>query len=106
MNYTPKKIVKIGNRDVSRARGYIFDNCHKFYIIEDERDLEEAEAEATPSAVRLHPLDEGLFSDFQHSCPLRFISNWRLSVMFVPQFSRTVVFTYEDGTTARFISRD
>lgn len=104
MNYTAKKIVKIGNKDVSRARGYIFDNCHKFYIIEDERDLKEAEGEW--KAVRLHPLDEGLFSDFQRSCPLRFISNWRLSVMFVPQFSRTVVFTYEDGTTARFISRD
>lgn len=104
MNYTPKKIVKIGNRDVSRARGYIFDNCHKFYIIENERDLEEAEGEW--KAARLRPLDEGLLFDFQHSCPLRFISNWRLSVMFVPQFSRTVVFTYEDGTTARFISRD
>lgn len=89
-----KKIVEINGYDVSKALGYVYDGCHKFYIIEDEADKKEAfDSWGAPVA----PLTDDMFHLFLKSCPLRFIHNWKLDKDIIPQDS-PAEFEFEDGT--------
>lgn len=94
-----KKIVKINGHDVSKALGYVYDGCHKFYIIEDEADKKEA---FDMSGADVEPLTDDMFHKFLKSCPLRFIFNWKLTNYIVPQACdmdyAEVEFEFEDGT--------
>ena len=89
-----KKIVKINGYDVSKALGYVYDGCHKFYIIEDEADKKEA---FDMSGADVEPLTDDMFHLFLKSCFLRFVYNWKLDKNIVPQFS-SAEFEFEDGT--------
>ena len=59
-----------------------YDGCHKFYYIEDEQD----EVEARSCGYEIC-----LFEDFiklwNESCPLRFLSNWKLTEQPIKQFT-------------------
>ena len=94
-----KRIVKINDIDVSGAKGYYSDGCHKFYLLYGEEDIADAK-EHDPEGIHL-PLDEKLVEDFRRSCPLRFINTWKLEPV-VEQFEETVEFTFEDETVAVF----
>jgi hypothetical protein len=95
-----KKIVKINGYDVRKALGYVYDGCHKFYIIEDEADKKEAlDSWGAPVA----PLTDDMFHLFLKSCPLRFVSNWKLDKDIIPQSDELekdspVEFEFEDET--------
>lgn len=95
-----KKIVKINGYDVSKALGYVYDGCHKFYIIEDEADKKEA---FDNWGDEPRPLtDDDMFHKFLKSCPLRFVFNWKLTNYIIPQICdmdcAEVEFEFEDGT--------
>ena len=51
-----------------------YDGCHKFYYIEDEQD----EAEAISYEYELYPFED-FIKLWDESCPLRFLSNWKLT---------------------------
>jgi len=60
---------------------FAYDNCHKIYIIEDQTDIEEAKE----IGYDVYPI-ENLKEIYEHSCELRFISNWKLTKNYVTQF--------------------
>ena len=93
-----KKITKINGQDVSGALGYVWDGCHKFYIIEDKAD---AKSQAKEWGDEIKPLTDDMFRRFLSSCPLRFIYNWKLTNYIVPQTQdcdNEIEFEFEDGT--------
>lgn len=57
-----------------------YDCCHKIYIIEDEED----EKQAKKSGYLIGPIKD-LQKVYEHSCELRFISNWKLTTFYAPQ---------------------
>lgn len=58
-----------------------YDGCHKIYIIEDEED----EKRAKKLGYLIYPI-KNLQKIYELSCELRFISNWKLTTFYVPQY--------------------
>ena len=75
------------NGQLTDAKHFAFDGCHKIYLIESEPDA----AEARHSGYDIRPIEE-LESAYESSCGLRFISNWQLDKSFVGQFQGVVTF--------------
>lgn len=87
------ELIKVGRCSVRKAKGFIWDECHRIYLVPNDASLRklQAEGETIYSMVEL----EDIFND---SCPLRFI-NWYdddLTTV-VPQFARRVSFKYSNG---------
>lgn len=74
---------------------FVYDGCHKIYVIEDENDLRNCQ-EMWGQLVNGRDLfDISLLKDcYENSCPLRFISNWKLDKQYVKQFEEDVRFEY------------
>ena len=64
---------------------FAFDGCHKFYIIEDERD----EAEAIQLGYDLYCICK-LEEYYNNSCSLRFINNWKLDKTYALQCEKAI----------------
>lgn len=62
---------------------FAYDDCHKIYIIEDENDRKSA----LECGYTLYPIEQ-LLSKYNHSCELRFINNWKLTIRYVEQFEK------------------
>lgn len=60
---------------------FAYDGCHKIYILEDKIDI----ADAKYYEYEIKDI-ETLEETFKNSCPLRFISNWKLTKHYVVQF--------------------
>ena len=75
---------------------FVWDKCHKIYIIEDDNDLRECQ-ELWGTIIFGEDLFniEELERIYNDSCGLRFISNWKLDKQYVKQFEEDVVFEYE-----------
>ena len=58
-----------------------YDGCHKIYIIEDEEDEKQAEK----AGYLIGPIKD-LQKVYEYSCELRFISNWKLTTFYAPQY--------------------
>lgn len=71
--------MKVNGKEI-KGKGIAYDGCHKIYIIEDEKD----EQEAYNMGYELYILDI-LEKIYNTSCPLRFISNWKLNKNYVEQ---------------------
>lgn len=65
------------------AEGFMWDSCHKFYLVRDASDRESM-LEAGWSAEDILPIDQ-LPAAWRQSCPLRFISSGDLAEQFVAQ---------------------
>jgi hypothetical protein len=74
---------------------FVYDGCHKIYIIEDYEDLRNCQ-ECWGELVNGRDLfDISLLKDcYENSCDLRFISNWKLDIQYVRQFENAE-FRYE-----------
>ena len=72
--------MKINGLEV-KGNKFAYDDCHKIYIIEDEDDIKEAK-EIGYDIYDIKYIKEV----FDYSCPLRFISNWKLNKGYVSQF--------------------
>ena len=74
---------------------FVWDKCHKIYIIEDYEDLKNCQ-ECWGQLINgedLFDISE-LSKIWEESCPLRFISNWKLDIEYVKQFENAE-FKYE-----------
>lgn len=76
--------MKVNGKEV-KGKGIAYDGCHKIYILEDEKD----EQEAYNMGYELYILDilEKIYND---ACPLRFISNWKLDKSYVKQCEEAI----------------
>lgn len=67
------------------GKEFAFDGCHKIYIIEDDDDKKMA----IEYGYIIKNIDE-LKDTFVNSCPLRFISNWKLDKTYVYQGEKAI----------------
>lgn len=85
------KLLRVSGVDVRKARGFIFDGCHKIYLLRKKAEVDRYRADG----YEIHPMKE-LERTFANTCPLRFI-NWEGTLeTVVPQFVQRVTFTYSD----------
>ena len=77
--------MKINDQTVNGNK-FAYDGCHKIYIIEDEQD----EIDARDLGYDIYPI-ELILDYYNNSCPLRFISNWKLNKHFVLQYEDIIV---------------
>lgn len=77
--------MKINDLEVV-GKQFVYDGCHKIYIIENEQDKKHA-IEAGYSENDFFDISkiENIYWD---SCSLRFIYNWELSKFYVEQFEQ------------------
>lgn len=68
------------------ATEFAYDNCHKIYLVEDEND----KVEAIKCGYNIYPIIE-LLDKWRASCPLRFISNWKLDTRYVEQGGNAII---------------
>ena len=78
--------MKVNGKEV-KGIGIAYDGCHKIYIIEDKKD----ELEAYNDGYEFYML-ELLEKIYNNSCPLRFISNWKLDKCYIAQGEENVIF--------------
>lgn len=62
---------------------FVYDGCHKIYIVEDQDDIESVKQTWRVDET-FYNIDE-LPNIWNNSCPLRFISNWKLDKQYVRQ---------------------
>lgn len=65
------------------GKKFAYDGCHKIYVIEDEKD----EQDAKKLGYTICPLSE-LENIYKNSCDLRFISNWKLNTFYANQYEK------------------
>ena len=84
------------NGEEIKGNMFVYDGCHKIYIIEDDNDLKDCQ-ELWGELVNGRDLFniEELERIYNDSCDLRFISNWKLDKRYVNQFEEDVDFRYE-----------
>lgn len=78
-------MLKINGKEVKTNGSYAFDNCHKFYILENDED----KMKALDIGYDIYPVKH-LATDLEHSCPLRFINNWNLKETYLVQGEKSV----------------
>lgn len=70
---------------------FVYDNCHKIYLIEDKDDIEEVKKTWGEDTI-FYNIDE-LPKIWKETCPLRFISNWKLDKQIIRQcYNATIKF--------------
>lgn len=78
-------MLKINGKEVITNGAYAFDNCHKFYILEDDQQ----KMQALDFGYEIYPIQD-LVTDLKNSCPLRFINSFDLTQIYLPQFAESV----------------
>lgn len=73
--------MKINGIEVVSNGYFAYDGCHKIYILENEKDLQES----TKAGYIIYPITD-LEEAYNNSCDLRFIYNWALDKVYVKQF--------------------
>ena len=72
---------------------FVYDNCHKIYIIESIADVENV-LDVWGNNETFYRLED-LEDIYNNSCSLRFISNWKLDKQYVTQFEEDVIFEWK-----------
>lgn len=75
--------------------GFVFDGCHKIYLVKHEDISSVNEKWGKTSIYNM----EGLPKCYKYSCPLRFISSWDLQTHFVRQGEENVKFVINEKET-------
>ena len=78
-------MLKINGKEVKTNGYYAFDNCHKFYILENDDERFKAEG----IGYKIYPI-EFLEEDLKYSCPLRFINSFNLENTYLIQGEESV----------------
>ena len=73
----------VSKTSIVDALGFVWDECHKIYIVEDEDDIQDIQKTWSKDTT-IYDLAE-LPRVWSKSCPLRFISNWKLTKHYVEQ---------------------
>lgn len=69
----------------TNAEAFAYDGCHKIYILENDKDLENA-LNIGYAIMPINMLEE----IYNKSCELRFINNWKLNKTYAAQFENAV----------------
>ena len=76
----------INGKEVKGDR-FVWDKCHKIYIIEDDEDLVNCMGYWGTLVNGTDIFDISMLETiYDTSCSLRFISNWKLDIQYVRQF--------------------
>lgn len=78
----------INKVNIVNALGFVWDDCHKIYIVEDNNDIQSIR-ETWNKDETIYSLEE-LPKIWSKSCPLRFISNWKLDKHYVSQLNSAI----------------
>ena len=78
-------MLKINGKEVITNGAYAFDNCHKFYILEDDQQ----KMQALDFGYEIYPIQH-LVTDLKNSCSLRFINSFDLTQTYLPQGEESV----------------
>ena len=78
---------------VSDAIGFVWDGCHKIYLVFSDSDIEKAKSYGYDE---VYPMSK-IYKVFRDSCPLRFIQTFGECYDIVPQCAKKVVFEYDNG---------
>lgn len=76
------------NKYKIRDKYFVYDGCHKIYIIEDEDDIKSVK-QLWGENEKFYDIKE-LPTVWENSCSLRFIHNWKLTKTYVAQFNNAV----------------
>lgn len=70
-----------------KGNRFVWDGCHKIYIIEDDNDLVDCMEKwgTLVNGTDLFDITE-IERIYDNSCSLRFISNWKLDTHYIRQF--------------------
>ena len=74
--------MKINNQE-THAQFFAYDGCHKIYLIDTEKQLQEFQG----SRYQIKPISE-LKRTFDDSCGLRFVNSADLKITFVKQYEK------------------
>lgn len=74
--------MKVNKKEI-KGIAVAYDSCHKLYVCEDEKDIEDAKK----IGYEIYNLEE-IQELYNKSCDLRFISNWKLDTYYVKQFEK------------------
>ena len=66
------------NGKIIHGKDFVFDGCHKFYVLENE----EQKQEARHDGFEIYSIED-LPIMYENSCPLRFISYWDVSKPYI-----------------------
>ena len=78
-------MLKINGKEVKNNGAYAFDNCHKFYILENDNE----KFKALEFGYEIYPIQH-LVTDLKNSCPLRFINSFNLENTYLLQGEESV----------------
>ena len=78
-------MLKINGKEVKNNGAYAFDNCHKFYILENDNE----KFKALELGYEICPIQH-LVTDLESSCPLRFINSFNLENTYLLQGEESV----------------
>lgn len=73
------------NNYTTKAKYFAYDGCHKIYLIASSSDKKEA----LETGYCILPISE-LEDTYADSCGLKFISNWKLTKRYAPQFETAI----------------
>ena len=90
-------MLKINGKEVKNNGYFFYDGCHKIYIIEDEKDIEEM-FKIGWEYKEIYPIEKLEDIYFNDTCSLRFIENVKLDKFYVPQLmeDEDVIFEYDN----------
>lgn len=88
------KPVKLNKKSIKKATSFAFDGCHKVYLLTDKDDIKTIKEEYGFIICPIEVLEE----TFKNTCGLRFVSWWNTLDSVIPQFTKNVIFTYNDET--------
>lgn len=77
--------MKVNGKEIV-GKFFAYEGCHKMYVCETQKDIDEVNA---TDGYYLVPIDQ-LPHVWEISCPLRFIYNWGLDKVYVKQFEQAV----------------
>lgn len=76
--------MKINGKKV-KGNKFAYDGCHKIYVCEDEKDIKEA-VEIGYAILDIRQLK----NIYENSCPLKFISSWKLDKSYIKQYEEAI----------------
>ena len=87
--------LKVNGKHIMSNGYFAYDGCHKIYIIEDEKDIEEM-FKIGWEYKEIYPIEKLEDIYFNDTCSLRFIESVKLDEIYVPQLmeDEDVIFEY------------
>lgn len=87
-----KRVVRINDIDVSEAIGFVYDGCHKIFLVYNQADIDQAKSYGYEEVLGM----DVLYETYRDSCYLRFIQDLTSFRDIIPQGYARSVFVFDD----------